>query len=92
MRWVRRRAIRSELQTPEHVRQKIAEIRRGKGKYRNAEFEVHYDPRRVRRGRYDLVVMEKMEIPGGSICANCSNTFEPSDDYLCPHCRGAADS
>lgn len=92
MKWARRRVIKKQMYTPGEVRKHIEKIRQGKGKHRNAEFEVHYNPARVRYGRYDLVLIESMPIPEGSICANCSDTFEPCEDYLCPQCRRAADS
>jgi len=93
VRWARLKAIRSELTSPDEVRAVVKRIRANKNsKFQHAEFEIHYDPRRKKRGPYDLVVMEPMEIPGAAHCAQCEVAFEPSDDYLCPSCRRNADS
>lgn len=91
MRWAKIKVVRSELATPEAVRKVVKQQRAGGGMYKDAEFEVHYDPRRRIRGRYDLVVMIPMEIPEPVTCAECESHFEPSGDYLCPQCRRYAD-
>lgn len=92
VRWVRLRVIRSELESPDDVRRVVKQIRASKNsKFRESEFEVHYDPRRKKRGQYDLVTMVPMEIPNPATCAECESHFEPSGDYLCLQCRQYAD-
>lgn len=93
VRWLRVKKIRKDMLSPEVVRAEIKKIRANKNsKFRNSEFTITYEPRRTKRGRYDLFVMEEMDIPNAAMCSQCEEPFEPSDDYLCPSCRQSADS
>lgn len=95
MRWQTVKSIKSgkALWDVEAVKKRLREIEdRPKSKYfkylKAGYVEVHYDPGRQSRGRYDIVVSMPLEPHGMIECGNCEMRYFPlQEDYLCPDCR-----
>jgi hypothetical protein len=81
--------LKRDLVSLQSARQYVETIRSGKGKYKKAKLEIHYNPRK-RLGKWSVVAHNPILPPGGATCGACGVTHFQEDDYLCPDCRKAA--
>ena len=81
--------LKRELPSLQAAKEYVRKVRTGKGRYKNAKLEIHYNARKTYRGRWNVVAVDHEPVPGGTPCVECGEPiFE--DDYICAACREAA--
>lgn len=83
--------LKQELTSLKAAQEYIAKLRKGASKHKDSKMEIHYNPKKVKNGRWNVVVIDEEVPPGARPCAECEKPFFGEyTDYLCPECRESA--
>jgi hypothetical protein len=83
--------IKQNLPSFDSAYEYITSVRNGKGKYRKADLEIHYNARKQVRGRWQVVVVDEPLPKIGKPCVECPGFVLDLNDYLCTSCRESPD-